>query len=77
MIKDGPPTLPPTVVDQIKLWENERNKFVFTEGILYSQFHSQVDFEALRDHASSTGVLIWQSERYFGIFYCISFLKLI
>lgn len=34
--------LPPTVVDQIRLWENERNRFSFTDGILYSQFLSQV-----------------------------------
>lgn len=34
--------LPPTVVDQIKLWELERNRLTFTEGVLYSQFLSQV-----------------------------------
>lgn len=37
--------LPPTVVDQIRLWENERNRFTFTEGVLYSQFLSQVSFQ--------------------------------
>ncbi|KAG8039152.1 hypothetical protein G9C98_003459 [Cotesia typhae] len=63
MIEAGPPTLPPTVVDQIKLWENERNRFTFSEGVLYSQFLSQTDFETLRDHASSTGVLIWHNDR--------------
>lgn len=34
--------LPPTVVDQIKLWEIERNRLVYSEGVLYSQFLSQV-----------------------------------
>lgn len=34
--------LPPTVVDQIKLWEMERNRLTYTEGVLYSQFLSQV-----------------------------------
>ncbi|XP_001602702.2 general transcription factor IIH subunit 4 isoform X2 [Nasonia vitripennis] len=63
MIDPGPPTLPPTIVDQIKLWENERNRFIFSEGVLYSQFHSQIDFEVLRDHAVSLGVMIWQSDR--------------
>lgn len=63
MIEAGPPTLPPTIVDQIKLWENERNRFIFSEGVLYSQFHSQTDFEVLRDHAVSLNVLIWQNER--------------
>lgn len=63
MIEAGPPTLPPTIADQIKLWENERNRFIFSEGVLYSQFLSDTDFEVLRDHALTTGVLIWQAER--------------
>ncbi|PSN55058.1 General transcription factor IIH subunit 4 [Blattella germanica] len=61
MVAMGPPVLPPTVVDQIQLWENERNRFVFSEGILYSQFLSQADFEVLRDHALDLGVLTWQN----------------
>lgn len=36
--------LPPTVVDQIQLWESERNRFTYTEGIVYNQFLSQVSF---------------------------------
>ncbi|XP_049788283.1 general transcription factor IIH subunit 4 [Schistocerca cancellata] len=61
MIAAGPPTLPPTIVDQIKLWENERNRFSYTEGVLYSQFLSQADYEVVRDHAQELGVLIWSS----------------
>jgi transcription initiation factor TFIIH subunit 4 len=61
MLALGPPVLPPTIVDQIKLWENERNRFTFSEGILYSQFLSQADFEVLRDHAQDLGVLTWQN----------------
>lgn len=34
--------LPPTVVDQIRLWESERNRFTYTEGVVYNQFLSQV-----------------------------------
>lgn len=55
--------LPPTVIDQVKLWENERNRFTFTEGVAYNQFLSQSDFITLRDYAQSISVLIWQSER--------------
>ncbi|KAF7283905.1 hypothetical protein GWI33_022736 [Rhynchophorus ferrugineus] len=51
--------LPPTVVDQIKLWELERNRLVYHEGVLYSQFLSQADFNVLREYAQSNGVLIW------------------
>ncbi|XP_059607829.1 general transcription factor IIH subunit 4 [Phlebotomus argentipes] len=55
--------LPPTIVDQIKLWENERNRFVYTEGVVYNQFLSQADFITLRDYAQSISVLVWQNER--------------
>jgi transcription initiation factor TFIIH subunit 4 len=55
--------LPPTVVDQIRLWENERNRFVFTEGVVYNQFLSQADFNTLRDYAQSINVLVWQQDR--------------
>ncbi|KAL1493900.1 hypothetical protein ABEB36_009582 [Hypothenemus hampei] len=51
--------LPPTVVDQIKLWELERNRLIYHEGVLYSQFLSQADFNVLKEYAQSNGVLIW------------------
>ncbi|XP_043283266.1 general transcription factor IIH subunit 4 [Venturia canescens] len=63
MVEAGPPTLPPTIVDQIKLWENERNRLTFSEGVLYSGFNSQADFEVLRNHALTSGVLILQNDR--------------
>jgi len=52
-------TLPPTIVDQIKLWELERNRLTYHEGVLYSQFLSQADFNVLKEYAQSNGVLIW------------------
>lgn len=58
-----PSVLPPTVVDQIKLWENERNRFSFIEGVVYNQFLSEADFMTLRDYATSIEVLLWQNER--------------
>ena len=45
------PIIPPTVSDQIRLWELERDRFKFSEGVLYNQFLSQTDFELLRDYA--------------------------
>ena len=41
------------------LWENERNRFTFSEGVLYNQFLSVADFEVVKHHAESLGVLIW------------------
>lgn len=50
--------IPPTVTDQIKLWEIERDRFTFKDGVLYSQFLSQNDFELLRNYASVSGGLL-------------------
>ena len=60
-VRDNSDPLPPTVVDQINLWEREREKFVFTEGRLYSQFNSQSDFELLRRFADDRGFLIFDN----------------
>ncbi|KAJ8916336.1 hypothetical protein NQ315_005031 [Exocentrus adspersus] len=56
---DNRQPLPPTVVDQIKLWEMERNRLTYNEGVLYSQFLSQADFNVLKEYAQSNGSLIW------------------
>uniref|UniRef100_K7FGW7 General transcription factor IIH subunit 4 n=1 Tax=Pelodiscus sinensis TaxID=13735 RepID=K7FGW7_PELSI len=55
------PVLPPTITDQIRLWEMERDRLRFSEGVLYNQFLSQVDFELLRNHARDLGVLVFEN----------------
>ncbi|NWV19381.1 TF2H4 factor, partial [Origma solitaria] len=55
------PVLPPTITDQIRLWELERDRLRFSDGVLYNQFLSQVDFEVLRDHARNLGVLVFEN----------------
>lgn len=55
------PVIPATIMDQLRLWELERDRFVFREGVLYSQFISQSDFQLLRNYASDLGVLIWDN----------------
>ncbi|XP_065331992.1 general transcription factor IIH subunit 4 [Cloeon dipterum] len=62
MLKE-PPTLPLTIVDQIQLWENERERFTDSEGVLYNQFLSQSDYAVLRDHAKTLDVLIWSNDQ--------------
>jgi len=54
----GPP-VPPTVTDQIRLWEQERDRFVFTEGVLYNQFLSQADYDTVKNYADQLGVVVW------------------
>ncbi|NP_001400259.1 general transcription factor IIH subunit 4 isoform 2 [Mus musculus] len=60
MLKQNP-VLPPTITDQIRLWELERDRLRFTEGVLYNQFLSQVDFELLLAHARELGVLVFEN----------------
>lgn len=60
-VKDSPNPIPPTVIDQINLWEREREKFIFTKGRLYSQFISQLDFDHLRKYADDLGYLIFDN----------------
>ncbi|CAL8106972.1 unnamed protein product [Orchesella dallaii] len=55
--------LPPTVVDQIRLWEMERNRLTFTDSVLYNQFLSHRDYEVVRDYAQETGVLLHGSDQ--------------
>ncbi|XP_070582185.1 general transcription factor IIH subunit 4-like [Ptychodera flava] len=55
------PIIPPTLSDQIRLWELERDRMTFSDGVLYSQFLSQADFELLRDYARDLGVLVWEN----------------
>lgn len=57
------PIIPSTVVDQIKLWEMERDRLQFTDGVLYSQFMSLSDYELLKKYAEELGVLQWSSDR--------------
>lgn len=57
------PIIPPTVVDQIMLWEAERNRFTFTDGVLYNQFLSHADYETVRSYADQIGVLVWTNAK--------------
>ncbi|KAK9507244.1 hypothetical protein O3M35_007148 [Rhynocoris fuscipes] len=63
LLARGPPIIPPTVSDQINLWEKERDRFSFTDGVLYSQFLSHSDYAVLKDFATDLGVVVWQSDK--------------
>jgi transcription initiation factor TFIIH subunit 4 len=55
------PIIPPTVTDQIRLWEMERNRLQFEEGVLYSEFMSASDFDKVKRYAEDLGVLSWSN----------------
>ena len=62
MLKDGLSQLPPTVSDQIRLWEHERDRFTFTEGVLYNQFLSQSDYETVKNYADQLECVVWSCD---------------
>ncbi|TPX33716.1 hypothetical protein SmJEL517_g03425 [Synchytrium microbalum] len=57
------PVLPPTVVDQIRLWEMERNRLKFFRGYLYQNFSSPEDWKKGFVYATEVGALIWSNEQ--------------
>ncbi|GFF33707.1 RNA polymerase II transcription factor B subunit 2 [Aspergillus udagawae] len=55
--------LPPTVVDQIRLWQLERDRVKATHGFLFRDFNSLAEYEAPCRYAEEIGVLVWKSDR--------------
>ncbi|ODV68521.1 RNA polymerase II transcription factor B subunit 2 [Hyphopichia burtonii NRRL Y-1933] len=51
--------LPPTVVDQIKLWQLELDRIQTFEGYLFKDFQNQQEYDYLSNYAQEIGVLIW------------------
>ncbi|GAA96696.1 uncharacterized protein L969DRAFT_97051 [Mixia osmundae IAM 14324] len=56
------PLLPPTVVDQIKLWEREKNRVKTEPCFLYDDFRSQADYDLVCDYAKQIGAVLWLGE---------------
>ena len=54
-------TLPPTIIDQIQLWQIERDRMTTTPGFLLKEFPNQAEFEAPAKYAEEIGVLVWKS----------------
>jgi transcription initiation factor TFIIH subunit 4 len=65
---DAPPiistsVLPATVIDQIHLWQLERDRMTTTPGFLLKDFQSESEYETTRKYADELGVLVWQNDR--------------
>ncbi|CAG8975098.1 hypothetical protein HYALB_00008938 [Hymenoscyphus albidus] len=60
--KGGGPVLPPTVVDQIRLWQIENERMKSTPGFLFKDFEDQKEYEACLKYADEIGVLEWKSD---------------
>lgn len=55
------PLLPPTVVDQIRLWELEKNRIQAQEGYLYEDFRSTADYDLVVEYSRKLGIILWES----------------
>lgn len=56
------PFLPPTVMDQIRLWEYEGERVETTNGFLMKEFSSEAEYRDLAGYAESLGVLQWKND---------------
>ncbi|KAK6387649.1 RNA polymerase II transcription factor B 52 kDa subunit [Exophiala oligosperma] len=57
------PILPATILDQIHLWQLERDRMTTTHGFLLKDFSNNADYEAPCRYADETGVLVWKSDK--------------
>ncbi|RDL41889.1 Uncharacterized protein BP5553_01868 [Venustampulla echinocandica] len=58
----GAPVLPPTVVDQIRLWQIENERMKATPGFLFKDFESQKEYDGCVKYADEIGVLVWKND---------------
>ncbi|RYN23375.1 RNA polymerase II transcription factor B subunit 2 [Alternaria tenuissima] len=56
------PYIPPTVMDQIRLWEYEGERVETTTGYLMREFGSDAEYRDVLGYASALGVLVWQND---------------
>jgi transcription initiation factor TFIIH subunit 4 len=61
MQKSNPP-LPPTVMDQIRLWEYEGERVEVTMGYLMREFGSESEYRDVLGYAEALGVLVWKND---------------
>ncbi|GME85099.1 unnamed protein product [Ambrosiozyma monospora] len=52
--------LPPTVVDQIKLWQLELDRIQAFKGYLYTEFANDMEFERLLNYGKELCVIVWE-----------------
>ncbi|KAK7897874.1 RNA polymerase II transcription factor B 52 kDa subunit [Exophiala xenobiotica] len=57
------PILPATILDQIHLWQLERDRMTTTAGFLLKDFSNNADYEAPCRYADETGVLVWKNDK--------------
>lgn len=56
------PFLPPTVTDQIRLWEYEGERVETSNGYLMKEFMSEKEYVDIVQYAEDVGVLVWRDD---------------
>ncbi|KAH9871693.1 hypothetical protein J1614_005948 [Plenodomus biglobosus] len=54
--------IPPTVMDQIRLWEYEGERVEITPGFLMKDFGSEAEYRDVLNYADALGVLVWRRD---------------
>lgn len=57
------PWIPPTVADQIRLWQSERDRIKTSPGVLFAAFATLAAYESTRRYAQDLGVLLLSSDK--------------
>jgi transcription initiation factor TFIIH subunit 4 len=60
MLKNNP-ILPPTVVDQIRLWQIEGDRMRANHGFLLKNFENKAEYQDCVRYAENLGVLVWNN----------------
>lgn len=55
--------LPATILDQIHLWQLERDRMTTTLGFLLKDFPNHADYDAPCRYADEVGVLVWKNDK--------------
>ncbi|KAL8630371.1 hypothetical protein Q9189_003931 [Teloschistes chrysophthalmus] len=63
MRKSSATVLPPTVVDQIRLWQIEGERMKTTGGFLFKDFASEKEYIGPCEYARDIGVLVWKNDK--------------
>ncbi|KAI6223561.1 General transcription factor IIH subunit 4 [Aphelenchoides fujianensis] len=54
--------VPPTVIDQVHLWEEERERLNCQDCVMYTMFDTEDEYQQMRAHAQRHGVLLFENQ---------------
>ena len=55
--------IPATILDQIHLWQLERDRMTTTNGFLLKDFGNKAEYDDVRRYTDEIGVLVWKDDK--------------